>query len=307
MYLTAPLFGYLCDRITPAPVALLSALLFGLGYLLAAFTYKSGAPVDAGGENGWPFGVMVLAFSAVGSATACMYFSAVTTCAKNFAHSKHKGIMLAMPIAAFGLSGMWQSLLVKFFVYHGEDDSAYGEEGGVDMKDGDIDVFKYFLFLAGLMVVVGVVGSLTLRVVDEEKLIEEGAEELERSGYLEDSTFFRPRSEVDAAYGTFHPNRSDDTAHDDEEDQHASNASISSAGQGQGVHWDELLHGEKEKKTWLLNQETKLFIQDQTMWLLAGGFFLVSGPGEAYINNVRSPHMKSALQYSNITTGRHCH
>lgn len=279
MYLTAPLFGYLCDRLTPSLVSFLSAILFGLGYVLAAFTYRSGPPVDAGGEDGWPFGIMVLAFSAIGSATACMYFSAVTTCAKNFSQSKHKGILLAMPIAAFGLSGMWQSVLVKFFVYNGDDKLGY-EERGVEIKPGDVDVFRYFMFLAGMMIVVGVGGSFALKIVDEDKLIDKAAEDLERSGHLDESSFFHPRGEGDAAYGTFDDGASEATY------THRRDSSISHVEQGHGASWVNHEQEEKEKKSWLLNTETKVFLRDRTMWLLAAGFFLVSGPGEAYINNV---------------------
>jgi len=40
------------------------------------------------------------------------------------------------------------------------------------------------------------------------------------------------------------------------------------------------------KKNWLLNEETRRFLTDHTMWWLAAGFFLVTGPGEAFINNL---------------------
>ena len=43
---------------------------------------------------------------------------------------------------------------------------------------------------------------------------------------------------------------------------------------------------EARKKTWLLNEETSRFLTDHTMWWLAAGFLLVTGPGEAFINNV---------------------
>ncbi|WEW56901.1 Putative monocarboxylate transporter mch1 [Emydomyces testavorans] len=258
MYLPVSLLGYLCDRYSPGPVALLSAFFFGPGYLLAALTYRSGPPPDSGG-SGWPYWVMILGFLGVGAGTASMYLAAVTTCAKNFGLSKHKGFMLAMPIAAFGLSGMWQSQVGRHLLY----------ERGPNGEKGDVDVFKYFLFLAILLFSVGVVGLFALRIVDEEKLIDEAVEELERSGYLDESSFFRSRDEVEGAYGTFNTN-CEDTARC--EDAEFSSTALSQE--------------EKEKKTWLLNQETKLFLRDRAMWWLAAGFFLASGPGEAYINNV---------------------
>ncbi|KJF60425.1 MFS monocarboxylic acid transporter [Coccidioides immitis RS] len=258
MYLPVPIFGYLCDRYSPGPVAILSAFFFGPGYLLAALTYRSGPPPDAGG-SGWPYFIMILGFLGVGAGTASMYLAAVTTCAKNFARSKHKGFMLAMPIAAFGLSGMWQSQIGRHLLY----------EQGPNGEKGDVDVFKYFLFLTIMLFSVGVIGLFALRLVDEDKLIDEAVEELERSGYLDESSFFHSREEVEASYGTFGPDHSGNSrARDDDGD------SVTSSRE------------EKKKKTWLLNQETKIFLRDKTMWCLAAGFFLASGPGEAYINNV---------------------
>ncbi|MCJ1321649.1 putative monocarboxylate transporter mch1 [Xylographa vitiligo] len=257
MYLPVPIFGYLCDRYSPRPLSLLAAFFFGSGYLLAAFTYHSGAPT----HGGWPFGVMILAFVGIGMGTSCMYLSAVTTCAKNFGRGKHKGLALAIPIAAFGLSGMWQSQIGSRVLY----------EETADGGQGDVDVFKFFLFLSGTLFSVGLIGSVVLKVVDEDELIEEGVEELESSGLLEESAFFQRSNPYEpTGYGTI------DATH--EERFHAQHASAA-----QKAYDDE---EEERKKTWLLNAETRRFLGDHTMWFLAGGFFLVTGPGEAFINNL---------------------
>lgn len=267
MYLLVPVFGYLCDRYSPSPLSLFSGLLFGVGYLLAAFTYKNGPPSEAGG-SGWPFWVMVVAFIAVGMGTSCMYLSAVATCAKNYGRGEHKGIMLAIPIAAFGLSGMWQSQIGTYVLF----------ERNADGSRGDVDVFRYFLFLAILLLVIGIIGTLALRIVDgdEERYIDETVEELERSGLLEESEFFRRGIEIRAAgeYGTF----------SDANDE--ASVTLSEEEREQRRREKEREEEERRKKNWLLNYETRVFLQDPTMWLLAVGFFLVTGPGESYINNV---------------------
>jgi len=273
MYLPVPLFGYLCDRYTPSPLSLLAGIFFGAGYLLAAFTYRSGPPPDAGG-SGWPFWVMILAFIGVGAGTSCMYLCAVATCAKNFGRGKHKGIMLAVPIAAFGLSGMWQSQVGAYLLCERLEDGSCG----------DVDVFRYFLFLAILLLVVGLGGTVGLRLVDEEeeeKYIDEAVEELERSGFLGDS-------EARRAYGTMGP--SDRTAEIDGDD-----GTVTQSDEEREARQREAEREEQEcrKKNWLLNFETRLFLKDHTMWWLAVGFFLVTGPGEAYINNVRSAYYYS--------------
>lgn len=268
MYLPVPLFGYLCDRFSPPPLSLLASFLFGFGYLLAAYTYQSGAPKDAGGD-GWPFGVMVLAFVGVGAGTSCMYLSAVATCAKNFAESKYRGFMLAVPIAAFGLSGMWQSQVGAQLLCERLEDG----------RKGDVDVFRFFLFLGGTLIAVGIVGSLGLRIVDEESLIEHGVDHMERSGLLDESEFFREsRRRSRQYYGTVDPDGSE-TDDDDE----IGELSLS---ESQVIRKREDEERLREKKAWLLNHATHAFLTDRTMWLLAAGFFLLTGPGEAYINNL---------------------
>ncbi|KAL4802128.1 major facilitator superfamily domain-containing protein [Aspergillus unguis] len=270
MYLPVSLAGYLCDRYSPSPLTLFAGITFGLGYLLAALVYKSGPPPDAGG-TGWPFWMMVVAFIAIGVATCSMYLAALTTCAKNFGRGKRKGIILAVPIAAFGLSGMWQSQVGTWFLC----------ERLADGSCGDVDVYKYFLFLAILLLTIGVIGTFALRIVDddEEKYIDEAVDELERSGMLEESEFFRPRSEVRAAYGTFSR---------EGEGNESDGLSITASEERREAARREKEREEEErrKKNWLLNYETRTFLADHTMWWLALGFFLVTGPGEAYLNNL---------------------
>ncbi|KAJ5213477.1 transporter mch1 [Penicillium cf. viridicatum] len=288
MYLPVPLFGYLCDRYSPSPLAMFSGLVFGIGYLLAAFTYKSGPPADAGG-SGWPFWVMIVAFIAIGMGTSCMYLAAVATCAKNFGRGKHKGIMLAVPIAAFGLSGMWQSQLGTYLFYERLEDGSHG----------DLDVFQYFVFLALLLLGIGIIGTFALRIVeDDDKYIDETVEELERSGLLEESDFFQPRNEIRQAveYGTF------SDALDEEQ------STLSDEEREQQRLEKEREEEERRKKNWLLNYETRVFLQDHTMWWLAAGFFLVTGPGESYINNVTGHNYPNAhtsiLSHRRITPSR---
>ncbi|CZS96494.1 hypothetical protein WAI453_009988 [Rhynchosporium graminicola] len=258
LYLPVSLFGYICDRVGPAPLSFASAILFAVGYLLAAFTYRSGAKDIYGytAERGWPLAVMVTAFVIIGCGTTLMYLSAVTTCAKNFGKGKHKGLALASPIAAFGLSGLWQSQVGSRILY----------ERRPDGTKGDVDVFKFFIFLAVVLFVVGMTGTFFLKIVDEEELIDEAVEELERSGLLEDSDFFRGNVR---GYGSFESGSDEDLV----ESRRAEEAK---------AKMDE----EARKKTWLLNEETRRFLNDRTMWFLAAGFFFVSGPGEAFITNL---------------------
>lgn len=196
-YLPVSLMGYVCDRVGPAPLSLLSSVLFGGGYGLAAIMYKKAATETTAGAGGAAppttraYALMVAAFVSIGAATCAMYLSAVATCAKNFGRGRHRGLALAAPIAAFGLSGMWQSQLGSRLLY--ERLPPLPEDGpNAPPRHGDVNVSAFFLFLAILLSIVGLLGTFTLRVVDEEKLIDEAVDELERSGLLDGSALFTP-------------------------------------------------------------------------------------------------------------------
>ena len=261
LYLPVSFFGYLCDRLGPAPLSLMSSIFFGCGYLLAAFTYASGTK-DVYGytvERGWPVWVMVVAFVIVGFGTTCMYLSAMATCAKNFGKGKNRGLTLALPVAAFGLSGMWVSQVGSRILY----------EKYPDGKKGDVDVFKFFLFLAITLLAVGLVGACLLKVVDEDELIDEAVEELEQSGLLEESEFFRPVSRS-RNYGALVDGMDDEIA------------------EARRLLEVKAREEEARKKEWLLNEETRRFLKDHTVWYLAAGFFFVSGMIRLLFGNTES-------------------
>ncbi len=264
LYLPVPLWGALCDRVGPGIPSLLSGIFFGVGYLLAAFAYQSGPPPDRGGD-GWPYWAMILAFIPIGTGTSCMYISAVTTCAKNFGRGKYKGIALAMPIACFGLSGMWQSQVGSQLLY----------ETKPNGEKGEVDVYRYFLFLAFFLLAIGIVGFFTLKVVDEAELIDDAVDELETSGLLDNSEVFqRLSSSRVIGYGT-----------DMSGERRLSVEEVDDLRRKAEEEKARKLE-QQLKKTWLLNEETRRYLADRTMWWLAAGFFLVTGPGEAFINNL---------------------
>ncbi|KAI6088957.1 putative transporter MCH1 [Hypoxylon rubiginosum] len=272
MYVPVPVIGYLCDRVGPSPLSFLSAVLLGGGYGLAAGMYHKGLAEVSGGVRGvkTTFAPMVFAFVVIGVGTSALYLSAITTCAKNFGKSKYRGLMMVAPIASFGLSGMVLSQIGSRILYETQPD------GG----RGDVNVFHFFLFLCILLAALGLIGTFTLRIVDEKDLIDEAVEELERSGLLEGSDVFRRRA--DQNYGAIDSNVEEggliDPARDDDDDD----------------------DNDRLKKTWLLNAETRRFLSDHTMWWFCVGFWLIIGPGEAFINNLGtvigtlySPTMKS--------------
>lgn len=262
LYLPVPLFGYICDRYGPAPLSGLSAVLFGAGYGLAAGLYKRDAGVKVSKPDRFSYALMIFAFVLIGMGSCALYIGSIATCAKNFGKGKHRGLFLAVPITAIGLSGLWQSQVGSRLLY----------ERLPDGSKGDVDCFLFFLFLALVLFLVGFVGSFTMKVIDEQELIESAVEELERSGLLDGSSLFTP-TRPPAGYGSFEqlePNPIEDDAED-----------------------ATLLDPSKDfdddarfKKNWVLNAETRRFLGDHTMWFFAAGFFLVIGPAEAFINNM---------------------
>lgn len=251
LYIPISILGYACDRYGAQPMALLSAVLFGGGYSLAAGIYRN-VDLEYRGlgkhaqlrDSTYPY--MVFAFFCIGAGTSAGYISSVSTVAKNFGKSTYRGLALAMPITSFGLSGMWLSQAGTKVFY----------ERLPDGSRGDVDVFHFFIFLAVLLFVMGVIGTFTLRVVDEEDLIDEAIDELEHSGILDRGSLLE-RSQH--GYGGVDSLNEDD---DDRKDD---------------ARW---------RKNWILNAETRRFLSDHTMWPFALAFLLMIGPGEAFVNNL---------------------
>ena len=232
---------------------------------LAAYVYRRG-PRE---EGGLPVGVMQLAFVAIGMGTGAQYLSALTATVKNFGRGKHKGLALAIPSAAFGLSAVWQSQIGSRFL----------REPSIDGVKGDVDVYRYFLFLGGTLTGVGLFASLTMVVVDEEDMIDEGMDTLQRSGFLEGSGILENSGLLRRS-----------VIHDAGQNENYGTVSRPASADGEDVGDVDVMSDDSQlerlKKMLLLNAETRRFITDPTMWMLAAAFFLATGPVETYINNV---------------------
>lgn len=261
LYLSNTIFGYICDRRGPSPLCALSAALCATGYGLAAALYKHGVDHAPASPTTMSYGLMMLAFILIGTGSCALYSASVSSCAKNFGKGKYRGLALAVPITAVGLSGVWQSQVASRLLY----------ETLPDGSRGDVDVFYFFIFLAVLFCLVGIMGTFLMKVIDEDELIDEAVEELERSGLLDSSALFSP-THARSGYGSLQ--RRDPIAIEDEEDQRRSALA-------QDLDDDAI-----SKKNLVLNAETRRFFGDHTMWFFAAGFFLVIGPAEAFINNM---------------------
>ncbi|KPM43425.1 putative transporter MCH1 [Neonectria ditissima] len=254
LYLPISILGYICDRVGIRPLALLAAVFFGIGYALAAGVYRKLDLQDGGildDDGAWSVPLMMIAFVCIGGATCSIYMAAVSSCAKNFGKGKYRGLALASPITSFGLSPMWLSQVGNSRLF---------TERRPDGSPGDLDVFRFFVFLGVLNCSLGVLATLTMTIVNEQDLIDEAIDELEQSGLLDGSTLLA-RS---VSYGTADPSAREDPA------------SLEQS-KDDDARW---------KKNWVLNTETRQFLTDRTMWSFALAFLFMVGPGEAFINNL---------------------
>ena len=129
---------------------------------------------------------------------------------------------------------------------------AFGGEGG-EGEAGKVNVARAFVFFAGLLTSVGVLGGCGLTILPEVKGQREDVEDSQANN--ETAPLLRETAVRRAgSYGT-----------------------------GEDGQVDRREIG--KKKGWL-NENTRTFLTDSTMYLFAAGVFLTTGPGEAFINNV---------------------
>jgi len=192
--------GYLCDLVGARPISLLASLLFAASYTLASQSYSHQLPL-------WTF---LVSFFFIGMGTSALYFSALTTTARNF--SNHRGLSIAIPVAAFGLSSFWESLIAGSALFSKE---VQVNAGGDVVRE--LDVVKLFHFFAVLLGVSGVIGTFALIVIpahlpkhlsseseedasEEDALIPRAQEDSETSSVI---SMVSARSEVIAEHRPF--------------------------------------------------------------------------------------------------------
>ncbi|KAK9234971.1 major facilitator superfamily domain-containing protein [Lipomyces kononenkoae] len=134
MYLTTPIVGISADLYGSAILSFIAAILFGVAYSLAAWTYAAHLPYFA----------MMISFLLIGGGTACMYFGSITACAKTF--TSNRGLALGLPITAYGLSSLWQSQIAALFF--------------TDKQSGEVRVPSLFTFFAIFLTTIGFIAAV---------------------------------------------------------------------------------------------------------------------------------------------------
>ena len=206
-----------------------------------------------------------------------MYFSALTTSAKNFVG--HRGLSIGIPIAAFGLSSFWEAQLAgsKLFTKtHSETStdtarmtdlfptisSVRGSEMFSTFLEGELNVTRLFYFFAILLGTVGCIGSLGLISIPQHlpKHLPGDEEPTEQDPLLRPPLSRRP---------SLLPR-----AEQSDESETSSVISIVSA---------------REE----LDAEERPFLRDSSTWLLGVCLLVLLGSGEMFINCVRLRSLRS--------------
>ncbi|GMG24006.1 unnamed protein product [Ambrosiozyma monospora] len=245
-YLTPPVFGYLSDAHGPALLALLGSILCP-GYLLAAFSFE------------WKLNyvVMALAFFMVGAGTSAAYFCSLLTCAKIY--PDRKGLSISLPVTFYGLSSLLLSSLFKLDIFK--------VKKNVDgVHESHIGVFKVFITLAALYLVIGLLNFVSSVIVTIEREVL-----FDKLAVGESSSIGGGNSQQEPVSGS---NENDNSFYDDQQDEEANEQTS-------------LLNSEFLEP---LDHKTKFrrFLQDPTCKLLSLSLLLILGPLELYVNNLGS-------------------
>lgn len=281
MYVPVPLLGYSADRFGPQTVGILASFLFCPSYfiasrilLLSQTTNNNGVisalastvPVsfldtflEANKRN-----ILVACFACIGTATSSLHFCGVVTAAKVL--RKYPGLSISAPIAAFGISSLWQSQVIyRFFLNPREPNYPHEQY---------IRLHPAFLFFSVLYLFTGVISYMTAHVgavyPDSTKSPEDDEESVPNSADSEPST--------SSTYDTLNSNN-DDTI---ENNKHTANENSNNDLEDNTRPSSGSASHEPYKQHRFLSD----FLLDHTVWALFISFVLATGPLEMFINDM---------------------
>lgn len=149
-----PLLGYLGDKYGQTLMASLGGATLIPGYAIAAWVYNVQGSYKA----------LAFSWAIIGCGTSCLFFCGLVTCARLYPNVT--GLAISAPVAAFGLSSLWESQIVR----------------AVFSNNGEVNVTASFWFFA-LLYVFGCgsgIGAAKLAKVepkDDTKQDDEGEED----------------------------------------------------------------------------------------------------------------------------------
>lgn len=155
MYLCLPFLGYLADCYGPALLSLISIWAFCPAYFVSAMIVKLVENQFEGYVQLTTGNVVLIAisFCFIGLATSSLYFASLLTCARIYPN--HKSLAISMPVTCYGLSTLIGSQIMKLDYFH--------------LSRDELDLYRVFLFFAGLYLVMGVLNFVSNSIVSIEQ------------------------------------------------------------------------------------------------------------------------------------------
>lgn len=153
MYFPVPLVGYIGDTYGPACIGILSTLLFAPGYYISSIILQSAQQKMAEGAmedliSPVQFNILLACFACIGTATSSLHFCGVVTAARVL--PQLPGLSISGPIAAFGISCLWQAQFVSRCFTNSD--------------TGLIKLVPVFRFFSILYLVTGIIGYSATRI-----------------------------------------------------------------------------------------------------------------------------------------------
>lgn len=260
MYVPVPLIGYFGDTYGPACIGILATVLFSPSFYISSVIIKSAQQkmVDGITEalvTPTQFNILLACFACIGAATSSLHFCGVVTAAKVL--PQIPGLSISGPIAAFGISCLWQSqIIARCFT---------------DSETGFVNLVPVFNFFTILYLITGVVSYAaghvgTFLVVDQSSM-----------DAADNQPSIEPRSSMDERRGLLSagPSHLDLT-----QANYGSSSSSTYLSIDNGPKNNIPIAPKKERSS------LSKFFHDPTVWVLFAAFVIATGPLEMFVNNM---------------------
>lgn len=172
VYLLTPMFGWISQLTSPGFLSAFSAVAFSVGYLLMAHIFA--VEVETSDNNGSShvsllFIASICAHVLIGAATSALIMASMTACAVSVDKSPAKGVIMAIPVSCLGVSGTLHSFVATILFTKPYPSTSSSSNTAVAGHEVELDVVRYFRYLAVLLLFGGIFGAFGLVTPVESK------------------------------------------------------------------------------------------------------------------------------------------
>lgn len=273
MYVPVPIIGYVADKFGPASVGILSAILFCPSYFISALIINRCSSSlsninDISQYSYFPFlekhvfHILVICFACIGAGTSSLHFCGVVTAAKVL--PQLPGLSISGPIAAFGISSLWQSQIINMFFVSKDKDQL-----------DHIRLSPVFKFFSILYIITGIVGYLASNIGTFLVTLaadNESTEEYITEPHTQQQQLLQPSQNF---------NSYDSVTNSIEGPSNNANTTKSVSNVTSKL-------GSKRSTSASYKSHTSIkeFLSDHTVWVFFFAFVLATGPLEMFVNNM---------------------